>query len=227
MLGLNGVVVKSHGGTDAQGFAHAVDVGDGYGGAPFQRAHTRGACAESWPAATGRDPRMDLATATRLPRRRRPLGSAPPPAAARRGRRAARVRAHAGRHRRPICRETVVTNDELARTRRNLGCVDLRAHRHPPRAISRSRTRPAPSWRRRAAAAALADAGATAARGGRDHPRHRDARRGVPGDRAAGAGGAGRARLRLRPLGGVQRLRLRAVGGRRDDPRRVRRAACW
>jgi glycerol-3-phosphate acyltransferase PlsX len=26
MLGLNGVVVKSHGGTDAQGFAHAVDV---------------------------------------------------------------------------------------------------------------------------------------------------------------------------------------------------------
>jgi glycerol-3-phosphate acyltransferase PlsX len=27
MLGLNGVVVKSHGGTDAAGFAHAVDVG--------------------------------------------------------------------------------------------------------------------------------------------------------------------------------------------------------
>jgi len=27
LLGLNGVVVKSHGGTDAQGFAHAVDVG--------------------------------------------------------------------------------------------------------------------------------------------------------------------------------------------------------
>jgi glycerol-3-phosphate acyltransferase PlsX len=26
LLGLNGVVVKSHGGTDAQGFAHAVDV---------------------------------------------------------------------------------------------------------------------------------------------------------------------------------------------------------
>jgi glycerol-3-phosphate acyltransferase PlsX len=26
MLGLNGVLVKSHGGTDAQGFAHAVDV---------------------------------------------------------------------------------------------------------------------------------------------------------------------------------------------------------
>ena len=26
MLGLNGVVVKSHGGTDAEGFAHAVDV---------------------------------------------------------------------------------------------------------------------------------------------------------------------------------------------------------
>ena len=26
MVGLNGVVVKSHGGTDAQGFAHAVDV---------------------------------------------------------------------------------------------------------------------------------------------------------------------------------------------------------
>ncbi|HEY0420811.1 MAG TPA: hypothetical protein VGC80_14940, partial [Acetobacteraceae bacterium] len=26
MLGLNGVVVKSHGGADAQGFAHAVDV---------------------------------------------------------------------------------------------------------------------------------------------------------------------------------------------------------
>jgi hypothetical protein len=26
MLGLAGVVVKSHGGTDAQGFAHAVDV---------------------------------------------------------------------------------------------------------------------------------------------------------------------------------------------------------
>ncbi len=27
MLGLNGVVVKSHGGTDAYGFAHAIDVG--------------------------------------------------------------------------------------------------------------------------------------------------------------------------------------------------------
>ena len=26
MLGLSGVVVKSHGGTDAMGFAHAVDV---------------------------------------------------------------------------------------------------------------------------------------------------------------------------------------------------------
>jgi glycerol-3-phosphate acyltransferase PlsX len=26
MLGLNGMVVKSHGGTDAEGFAHAVDV---------------------------------------------------------------------------------------------------------------------------------------------------------------------------------------------------------
>ena len=26
MLGLNGMVVKSHGGTDAQGFAHALDV---------------------------------------------------------------------------------------------------------------------------------------------------------------------------------------------------------
>ena len=27
VLGLNGVVVKSHGGTDAEGFAYAVDVG--------------------------------------------------------------------------------------------------------------------------------------------------------------------------------------------------------
>jgi len=26
-LGLNGIVVKSHGGTDAEGFAYAVDVG--------------------------------------------------------------------------------------------------------------------------------------------------------------------------------------------------------
>ena len=26
MLGLNGIVVKSHGGTDAEGFAHALDV---------------------------------------------------------------------------------------------------------------------------------------------------------------------------------------------------------
>jgi glycerol-3-phosphate acyltransferase PlsX len=26
LIGLNGVVVKSHGGTDAEGFAHAVDV---------------------------------------------------------------------------------------------------------------------------------------------------------------------------------------------------------
>jgi glycerol-3-phosphate acyltransferase PlsX len=26
-LGLNGMVVKSHGGTDAEGFAHALDVG--------------------------------------------------------------------------------------------------------------------------------------------------------------------------------------------------------
>ena len=28
LLGLNGIVVKSHGGTDAEGFADAVDVGD-------------------------------------------------------------------------------------------------------------------------------------------------------------------------------------------------------
>ena len=27
LLGLNGIVVKSHGGTDADGFAYAVDVG--------------------------------------------------------------------------------------------------------------------------------------------------------------------------------------------------------
>jgi glycerol-3-phosphate acyltransferase PlsX len=27
LLGLNGIVVKSHGGTDAEGFASAVDVG--------------------------------------------------------------------------------------------------------------------------------------------------------------------------------------------------------
>ena len=27
LLGLNGVVVKSHGGTDAEGFAYAIDVG--------------------------------------------------------------------------------------------------------------------------------------------------------------------------------------------------------
>ena len=27
LLGLNGIVVKSHGGTDAEGFAYAVDVG--------------------------------------------------------------------------------------------------------------------------------------------------------------------------------------------------------
>ena len=27
LLGLSGVVVKSHGGTDAEGFAYAVDVG--------------------------------------------------------------------------------------------------------------------------------------------------------------------------------------------------------
>jgi glycerol-3-phosphate acyltransferase PlsX len=27
VLGLNGIVVKSHGGTDADGFAYAVDVG--------------------------------------------------------------------------------------------------------------------------------------------------------------------------------------------------------
>ena len=26
-LGLNGIVIKSHGGTDAEGFAYAVDVG--------------------------------------------------------------------------------------------------------------------------------------------------------------------------------------------------------
>ena len=26
-LGLNGIVIKSHGGTDAEGFAYAVDIG--------------------------------------------------------------------------------------------------------------------------------------------------------------------------------------------------------
>jgi glycerol-3-phosphate acyltransferase PlsX len=35
LIGLNGVVVKSHGGTDPLGFAHAVDVGHGHGDAPF------------------------------------------------------------------------------------------------------------------------------------------------------------------------------------------------
>src|SRR5436309_12761060 len=28
LLGLNGIVVKRHGGTDAEGFAYALDVGD-------------------------------------------------------------------------------------------------------------------------------------------------------------------------------------------------------
>ena len=42
MLGLNGVVVKSHGGTDAAGLRPCGGCGDGHGGAPVQRPHPRG-----------------------------------------------------------------------------------------------------------------------------------------------------------------------------------------
>ena len=72
MLGLNGVVVKSHGGTDAHGFAHAVDVAmdmvvhrfndrirEGLGRIGPQLPGARGRTARPATGRRNRDPRMD------------------------------------------------------------------------------------------------------------------------------------------------------------------------
>ena len=104
---------------------------------------------------------------------------------------------------------------------RHLGRLDPRAHRHPPAPHRRRRTRPRPSWAPRRRAAALADAGAGPAdvdaiilatpRPTRRFP--------ATALRVQAALGVTR-RLRLRPVGGLRRLHLRAVGRRQPDPRR-------
>ena len=181
MLGLNGVVVKSHGGTDAEGFAHAVDVAMDM---VVHRFNER--------------IREDLAPNRRIDgagceaRARRRQGS--------RRRRAPRHGAdrvddahplHPRRRRRLSAR----ARGQQRRTRPHRGDlrrVDPRAHRHPPaphRGAARDRR---PSWAPRRRAPRWRDAGAGAERGGRDHPGHQHAGPGVPRHRAARAGGSRR-----------------------------------
>ena len=164
MLGLNGVVVKSHGGTDAEGFAHAVDVAMDMVVHGFNDEDPR----RAWP-------QID---ALRLPdagRRSRPD----------RVTHARACIAGVGGY----LPERVVTNDELARTvdttddwivertgirQRHLAGAarDLRLHgdARRPGGARRCRRR----TRRR----------------GRGHPGHRHARPGLPGHRGARPGGA-------------------------------------
>ena len=103
MLGLNGVVVKSHGGTDAEGFAHAVDVAMDMVVHRFND-HIR----EDLARIAGLDARAQHRREQRWPSARSSPVSA------------------------PTCLSESVTQRRTGAHRRNLGRVDPRAHRHPP-----------------------------------------------------------------------------------------------
>ena len=139
-LGLNGIVVKSHGGTDAEGFAAAIDS------------------ATTW-SATGCSTKIeadldqfhataprDRSPSRRADRRRNEADSDP----ISRSRRAARPA------------QRIMTNADFE-DGRNHRRVDRAAHRHPPAPYRRRRARRRASLGEAAARAALANAGLDAA----------------------------------------------------------------
>ena len=200
MLGLNGVVVKSHGGTDAEGFAHAVDVAMDMVVHRFND-HIREdltRIAELMALTAKNSASEKEGGSWRAPRHR----------ALRKTMAIRSILAGVGAY----LPERVVSNDELAAHGRYVGRVDPRAHRHIASATSRPRTRRRPSWVLRRRVPRLPNAGAAPGRGRRDHPGHQHAGSGVPGHGAARAGGARRdPRFRLRPRRGLRRVHLRTV----------------
>jgi 3-oxoacyl-[acyl-carrier-protein] synthase III len=156
MLGLNGVVVKSHGGTDAAGFAHAMDVAMDMVTHRFNErlreglGRLVGVMAE--PVQAGPDgPRCRHRIGARPRAAIDSTAAAGHPAAARAmPRRGRRVPAH-----------RIATNDELrgSSTPPTPGSASAPASAS---ATSPHRTRPRFSWHRRRLRAALADAGAGA-----------------------------------------------------------------
>ena len=138
MLGLNGVVVKSHGGTDAEGFAHAVDVAmdmvvhrfNDHIREDLTRSglDKRRAGGQERFRGQGRSATRDRLTVLPPPDRKpMPIRS---------------ILAGVGGY----LPERIVSNDELAAHGRNLGRMDPRAHRHPPAPHRRRRTRRPRSW---------------------------------------------------------------------------------
>ena len=228
MVGLNGVVVKSHGGTDGPGFAHAVDVAMDMVVHRFNDRIREGLARigpqlPAHAAAERPGPQRAGGTGTQGWTSRRPTTASAlrPPAEGGCACPAAWPRcgpcwpASA-----PTCRATVVSNDELAERvdtsdawiRERTGirqrylaaphetCAYM-AHRGRPRRPGRRRRRRPPR--------------STPSSSAPPRPTRR-----FPATAARVQGRTRRRRLRLRPFGGVQRLHLRAVGGRRDDPHR-------
>ena len=171
-LGLDGVVIKSHGGADAESFAGAIEVGydmvapgtarqDSRHDRPGQRsarARRRGGDAVNT-SPLGSPPFMNIAKLRSIVRG---VGACLPPR---------------------ICRNAEMANG------RHLRRVDRAAHRHPPaprrrrRARRRRLWRPAPPRRR-------SPTPGCRRRHRSDHRRHLDARLYVSGGRDPGAGGA-------------------------------------
>ena len=215
MLGLNGVVVKSHGGTDAQGFAHAVDVAMDMVVHRFNDrirdgldAHRR--TDRPWLPRTAPMTRKAAAARDSPPRRREPWPIRS-------------ILAGVG----GFLPERIVTNDELSRS------VETSDAWIRERTGIRQRHIAAPHetaafMGTAAARAALADAGAD--------PADVDAiilATSTPDQAFPATALRVQAALGVtRGFGfdlarGLRRLHLRAVGGGRNDPRRARRAACW
>ena len=160
MLGLNGVVVKSHGGTDAEGFAHAMDVAMDMVVHRFNDRIRDGLLAHRRPEQHRRGPRLPPRRRSKAgPRTEKPAGpsacrSAPSsPASA------------------AICPSAWSDQRRAGRAgwrRRTTGSATAPASAS---ATSPHRTRPAPSWARRRRVPRLAIAEARAERRGRDHRR--------------------------------------------------------
>ena len=169
-LGLEGIVIKSHGGTDADRLRQRRP-----NSATRWRATNLMAKVREMAAAIARS--GGAAAAARPCRRVRKIPTCPscaPSSAA-----AA-----------PICRQRIVTNAELADARRHHRRMDRPAHRHPPAPRRRRRRDRPPMLGLKAAQAALADAGMDAVRDRPDHRRHRDAGPHLSRDRDADPGGA-------------------------------------
>ena len=134
MVGLNGVVVKSHGGTDGPGFAHAVDVAMDMVVHQLQRPHPRGAVAGSGRGCRRRSgrtagPQRADGSGTEEWIRRRTRAATALPRPLRSG--LVRPRRRAGRRSAAIC-PNGGDQRRARRTGRYLRRLDPRADRHPP-----------------------------------------------------------------------------------------------